>query len=373
MNRRTRLAVALVCALWAARGTAVQAQAFGYPWGFGGFGWGGWGASTVEGDLAHGLGAFAAGAGFYNKQTAIADAINTDTVIRWNEYLHEAQMSANRRYAQRRAMARDRVIQSAEATRKRLRDNPEPRDVFQGDALNVALDEINDPRIYGRALRSAKVNIGGEKIRTIPFQYAAAAITVSIDQLANGPLPAALLAADFQADRQAFKDLDRQIVAQIEDGKDPDPETIKKLLGAIYAAEEKAAKILPRNSRERNEADRYLKALHGLAAMLKTPAIDLILAGVENRPDATLGDLLRFMGAFNLRFGVASTPQQQQVYSFLYPKLVQLRDEVAPALASTAAPKTSGHEPEDFFSGMSYDDLEKKAPRSQAAGDRPQR
>jgi hypothetical protein len=372
MNRRTRLAVALVCALWAARGASVQAQAFGYPWGFGGFGWGGWGASSGEGDLAHGLGAFAAGAGFYNKQTAIADAINTDTVIRWNEYFHEAQMSANRRFAQRRDLARDRVLQAAEATRKRLRDNPDPRDVFRGDALNVALDEINDPRVYRRDLRSAKVKIGGEKIRTIPFQYAAAAITVSIDQLANGPLPAALLGPEFQADREAIKALDRQIVAQVEDGKDPDPETVKKLLGAIYTAEENAAKIWPRNSRERNEADRYLKALHGLVAMLKTPAIDLILAGVENRPDATLGDLLSFMGAFNLRFGVASTPQQQQVYSFLYPKLVQVRDEVATALATTAAPKTNGHEPEDFFSGMSYDDLVKKAPRSQAAGDRPQ-
>ncbi len=69
------------------------------------------------------------------------------------------------------------------------------------------------------------------------------------------------------------------------------------------------------------------------------------------------------MTAFNLRFGVASTPQQREVYNFLYPKLVQLRDEVAPALATSAAPKASGSEAEDFFSGMSYDDLQRKAPK----------
>jgi hypothetical protein len=105
--------------------------------------------------------------------------------------------------------------------------------------------------------------------------------------------------------------------------------------------------------------------------MLKTSAIEVILAGVENRPDATLGELLNFMTAFNLRFGVASTPQQREIYSTLYPKLVQLRNEIAPALATSAAPKTSGTEAEDFFSVMSDKDLQKKAPKPQAAGGRP--
>ncbi len=52
----------------------------------------------------------------------------------------------------------------------------------------------------------------------------------------------------------------------------------------------------------------FLKALHGLVAMLDTPALDLILAGVEKRPEATLGELLGFMNAFNFRFGPATTP-----------------------------------------------------------------
>jgi hypothetical protein len=363
MKMQYRFAIALACALWVARDTPASAQMFGYPFGFGGFGWGGWGAATPEGDMAQGLGAFAAGAGFYNQQTAIANAIDTDTVIRWNEYLHESQMAANRRRAQRRAQEKDRNATALAAIQKRLRDAPERRDVIQGDALNVALDEIDDPRIYTRVLRGAKVKIGGDTIRNIPFRYAAAAITTSIDQLATGRLPAALMTPDFEPDRAAIKTLDRQIMAQIEEGNDPDPDTIKKLLAAIYATEEKAGKLLARNSRPRNEADRYLKALHGLVSMLKTPAIDVILAGVENRPDATLGDLLRFMSAFNLRFGAAATPRQQQVYLELYPKLVQLRDEIAPVLATMPQLQASGTEPEDFFAGMSLDDLQKKAPK----------
>ena len=38
--------------------------------------------------------------------------------------------------------------------------------------------------------------------------------------------------------------------------------------------------------------------------MLETPAINILLAGVENRPEHHLGDLLTFMESFNLRFGV---------------------------------------------------------------------
>jgi hypothetical protein len=136
-------------------------------------------------------------------------------------------------------------------------------------------------------------------------------------------------------------------------------------LGVIYAAEEKVASIYsdPAKRRQRNEADKYLKALHGLVVMLKAPSIDVALAGVEKRPDATLGELLNFMNAFNLRFGVATTPQQRAVYQSLHPKLRTLRDQVAPAHAASATPTTSTTAAEDLFSGMSYDDLQKKAPR----------
>ena len=56
---------------------------------------------------------------------------------------------------------------------------------------------------------------------------------------------------------------------------------------------------------------------------------------MEKRPDATLGELLGFMNAFNLRFGPATTPKQKEVYDSLYPKLVDLRNQIAPALAAT--------------------------------------
>jgi len=362
MSRGSRLAVLVACALWTVPAGSARAQ-WGYPAGFGGYGWGGWGGATVEGDIARGMGVFAMGAGIYNKQTAIADAINAETVLRWNEYMHQAQMERNRRFWARQDRNLAANNQARSEIQERLRNNPEPRDVMRGDALNVALDEINDPRVYTQALRGANVKIGGEQIRAIPFQYAAAGITMSIHQIATGNMPAALRRPEFDADREALKTLDEQILAQIDEDKVPDPETVNKLLSAIIAAEEKAARILPANSLDAKQASRYLMALHGLVAMLKAPKLDEFLAGVEKRPDTTLGELLRFMSAFNLRFGPATTPQQREAYSALYPRLVALRNQVAPALAAAKPFRPPGTAPEDFFSRMSADDLGKRAPK----------
>jgi hypothetical protein len=361
MTRLFIRACASVFALTLIQGATAQAQ-WGYPFGYGGYGWGGWGGQTAQGDFARGLGAYAMGAGYYNEQTAVANSINVDTVMRWNQYVYEAQMNANRMHAEKLAADRAQTNLAGDQIRERLRNNPERADIYRGDALNAALDEINNPRVYSKALQGGQAKIGGEAIRNIPFQSASAAITISIHQLVKGGPPKALQTPAFASDLETLKALGQEIRKQIDDGKDPDKETIGKMLAAINQTEDKADTLLPKNSKDRVEADRYLKALHGLIAMLETPALDLILAGVEKRPEATLGELLGFMSAFNLRFGPASTPKQKEVYDSLYPKLADLRNQIAPALAAITAAPTSGTEPGDFFSGMDYKDLRKRAP-----------
>ncbi|MGO9913329.1 MAG: hypothetical protein ACLQIB_01255, partial [Isosphaeraceae bacterium] len=119
MTRKSIRACASVFALLFIQGACAQAQ-WGYPGGYGGYGWGGWGGQTAQGDIARGLGAYAMGAGYYNRQTAVANSINTDTVMRWNQYVYEAQMNANRLHQGKLAMERFQTNQAADKIRDRL-------------------------------------------------------------------------------------------------------------------------------------------------------------------------------------------------------------------------------------------------------------
>ena len=67
---------------WVPMGTSARAQ-YHYPPGYGGYGWGGWGGGGTSsvGSTARGMGAFAAGAGYYNVNTAQARSINAQTAF----------------------------------------------------------------------------------------------------------------------------------------------------------------------------------------------------------------------------------------------------------------------------------------------------
>jgi hypothetical protein len=366
MDRTLRASAVLAAVLAAALGTPTPARAqWGYPGGYGGYGWGGWGGggSTVGGSYARGLGVYAAGAGMYNEQTAVARSINANTVMNWNQYMYESQMNANKTNMERRMKRKGENIKYRDQIQARLRDNPNQADIDSGDALNVAMDEVNDPRVYSRALSAAKARVGGEAIRDIPFQYATEAITTSVHQITQGGAPAPLKTPEFQTLRGELKDVAGQIRKQVDDGQKPDPALVDKALKLVEQAEAKVDKTMTRNSREWSESQKFLKAVHGLLVMTEGPAINVLMAGVEKkRPDATLGELLNFMNAFNLRFGAATTPRQRQVYRTLYPMLVDLRSQAGPAVASAAPAASPGAAP-DFFSGMDVNDIKAKQRR----------
>ncbi len=360
-----RWAVVLTMALGLAQAVSARAQ-----YGYGAYGgWGG-GGQTPGSSLARGMGVYAAGAGQYNVQTAQARSINANTRMQYNEYMY---LSTQNETAKHHALVAGQQADNIKAQNEihaKLRNHPDQHDVYMGDALNVAVEEIEDPRVYSKNLNKAKITIGGKLVRDIPFRYAPACVTTTIHQLVQGPPPAPLMATDFDDDRAAFKELAKEIRKSIEKGEAPNSETVKKAVAVVDAAVAKADQILPRNTKDRNDADKYLKSLIGLLGMIQSPALNVILAGVENHPDATLGELLSFMSAYELRFGQAKTQAEKLAYDKLYPLLVDLRDEVAPALSGAPPLKADPSAVGEFYSQMSYDDLRRKPSAPPRPGNR---
>jgi hypothetical protein len=359
----------VVRGFFAAAAALLLAQAparaqYYYPGGYGAYGWGGWGGGTgtVQGDIARGLGAMAAGAGVYNQQTAVANAINAQTAMQFNQYMFLSQMETNRRYHQKLAERKKDVNETAATVYDRLRNRPEAADIARGDALNVVYDELTDPRVYVKVAKGAKATVKGSLIREIPFQYASAAITTSVDDLTRRGAPEALRQPPFEADRAELRAIADELRRQNQEDGQYDKATLEKAQKKVLEVLKKVDTVFPKNSRNWNESRKFLKSVYGLLRMLETPAVDVLLAGVEDRPEASLGELLAFMQSFNLRFGAAKTPAQKAAYNTLYPLLTALRDEAVGSNPPSPPPPGSADpaQARAFFENMELQDMTKK-------------
>jgi len=354
------IAVLLACSAGESR-----AQYYG---GYGGYGWGGWGGGTgtVQGSIARGLGAYNIGAGIYNEDTAVANSINADTIMRWNEYMFLSQQEANRREYVRRQRQMRRDANSGDELYKRVRDNPQEGDIDNGDALNAILDQITNPKIHSTALRFIKDPIDAKAIREIPFENASEAVTLSLSQLTGEDgWPPALQGPTFEPERRAYQDAVNRAVKEDEQGQ-LTPDTIQ---GVNVAAANLRAKLEANKPPDRVEyvnAVSYIRTLLGMARMLEKPQVDKILAELDSVKSTTVGNLLGFMHTYNLRFAPATTPPQREVYRGLYAIMDPARDRILKDAGLDQGDAAAALTPDrrraasDFFSGMQLDHL---APR----------
>jgi hypothetical protein len=344
--------------------------------------WGGWGGagSTVQGSMAAGRGMYAAGAGQYNVQTAQARSINANTAMQWNNYMYACnQQNAASELArnQRRQQA---TIETQDATYKRLHDNPEPADVHRGDALNVVLTELVNPKIYATVTEKSTQPIDSALVKNINFQYAANMILISLQDVSSRAVPDALATRpEFETDRQSIRAIVAQGRKEAESSNQVSPATLGRFRDAVKAAQAKADAMFEQGSRQRDESDNFLKALYGLGKMLERPQIEQFLKGLDRYPQTTLGHLISFMHTFNLRFGAAKTPEQEAAYDQLYPLLVQLRDRTqaqdqGPSpVAAAQAPLPDPRGAMSYFSGMPYSQLQPQPGSNPGAAPAPPR
>ncbi len=361
MHRKVLIAFAVGLLMM---GFANPAQAqFGYgyyPYGYGGYGWGGWGAGTAQGDIARGLGYFNMGAGIYNRETAVARSINTDTAIRWNQYVYLSQQEGTREYFARRDAEIAKDKDAYNALIKRIQEDPTARDIERGDALNAALDQLSDPRIHSSALRMADTPISAQMIRDIRFRNAAEAVTFSLSQLkASTQWPAVLLEPRFEPERKEFETVVEEAREDSLDDGQVTPETLAKMRGFVSRLQQKLAAMPLDDRAENQEAVKFVKTVAALTRMLEKPDIERVLAELKKVEKTTLGNLLAFMHTFNLRFAEATTPRERQLYQELFQVLDQTRDKiiVEANLDDTTAKQENKGNVHDFFSAMDLDHI----------------
>jgi hypothetical protein len=317
------LAIAL-----AGLGSTAQAQ-------YGGYGWGGWGgSSTIGGDVARGMGVYAAGAGQYNVDTAQARSINSQTMMNYNEYLYESIQIAHQNYYKKVAARKERNNVAIQELEQRHLYQPTREDVVSGDALNAILVQLGNPSLPSSLLDNAATDmkLAGEQIKLIPLKFAQRGVIVSIDRLSVADGWPGVLQGD------AFKPLRDRYMAIVQEAKElPEDQTLPdaKITEAIaiIGQMQKLALSLGQSkqitSPDYAAAERFLKPLAGMLQAARQPDIRKILRQAAEKESIPLANAISFMEVFNLQFGTAKSPEEVALYTqSLYPMLRQLRDRV---------------------------------------------
>ncbi len=275
------------------------------------------------------------GRGAYNEDTAVARSINNDTYLRWNQYMYQSQQHANNLYHQRLRAEHMNIDKARAAIQDRLRNHPEQRDITDGDALTVLVDELLDPSAGGLSLGSIKTPIKAELIQQIPFRVASEGVTICIDQMTmNAEWPLALRVDAFKPERDGLR---KAVLEALEEDKKGEllPKTVENVQAAIDRLRIKFNELVPPTSPDYIPAHDTIKAMAGLAKMLYSPKIEEILAELEDYAGTTLGELLAFMQAYNLRFAAANSFQQRRIYRKLYPLLLEQASGRSGSVASS--------------------------------------
>jgi hypothetical protein len=376
MSVRSLRRAVLAATLLLLPAASARAQ-YAYPYGYAPYGWGGWNSiGNVYSSYARGLGLYAMGAGIYNLDSAEARAINVNTNIYLNEYLYQCLLNKDRRLWRAKLRQQKATDDALQAHQDRLRNAPTNEDIQNGEALNVALTELTDPRYSYQVADVAKdIPIDGALLQQIPFRNASEAITFGLNELSDDEPPALLKRPEFADLVRSYRSIIDDLDKQTDSSQAVDPETVRKLRKVLQDADKSIKGLEGVDPEEKSQAERHVKTLLGLTYMLDGPSLDVYLADIKGKA-TTLAKLLVFMQSFNLRFGSSDNPNQNMAMSQLFQALSQAREEVFGEGTGTLplnAPQHAEHKQQvqRFFSGMHTAEMDPEANRAKAAGGNP--
>ena len=84
---------------------------------------------------------------------------------------------------------------------------------------------------------------------------------------------------------------------------------------------------------------RYFTTMASLSRLLNDSGSKEFLDLLKNDEERTVGNLIAFMDAYNLRFGPATSERQLQVYRMLVPVLTSIRDQVKTGEYTPSSPE----------------------------------
>jgi hypothetical protein len=209
-----------------------------------------------------------------------------------------------------------------------LAQEPTKDQIENGDALNLAVAHLSDPKLGALVSRAAEVPVAASLVAEVPFESASDRVTFILDELrAAVRWPQVFPEQRFAGAKKTFDDLVARM--QREDQVD---DIWAKTLGEArgFLSDLRATLVAQplKDAGDQKEAMKFVAAATALVHLMEKPDIRPAISALFKLKDTSLANLLGFLHAFNLRFGVATTPKERDAYHRLFAILDQTRDEV---------------------------------------------
>jgi len=285
----------------------------------------GW-SSTVQEGVLRGWGEAAIGMGFHNYYTAVAGAIQADTLMRANQYAYASYLETERRYNERKTYEHARRVVARERIRDRLINHPQLSDVYRGEALNALAWLIADMKIHPSAQRFTGVSLPGGTLDKIPLVHAASKRTFSKARLdVKDRWPRLLRDPVFAVAHREYEAALDQALDHVFNRRlaQADIDALDEAVYSLHAQFQDQSQCA--NEDDRRQCQQFIDQLAETVRTLRQPQMEMVLLGVMNYLGTSVADLLAFMQQNQLQFGKAETPQERELYQNLQPLLAQHR------------------------------------------------
>lgn len=287
-------------------------------------------------------GSFLRGLGSYNLNTARADSINTDTVIRWKEDLRRIENERRDLQARKLAGKKIKIEEAKEQLRQqeiKLRLDPSPDDIRSGQALNALLFDLTDPDIKSDDWASKIVKLpDGASVKNLIFRFtpsgsssnASKALSKGVIALSmldiEGKWPTAMKQKELDAERRSYETAYASLRNQLQTDTF-NVKSLEQLDNSLRALKAKVATAVTKERGYRDEALKFVDDLTNATRFFDAATIDYakeILVDTQDHDATTVGELVGFMLKYRLQFASAERSATGRVlYGQLYEAMQQ--------------------------------------------------
>ena len=289
-------------------------------------------AQTVEGDILRGQGAFAAGAGWYNLNTAKANAINVEAMRNYNQ---EVRSNYDRIYnyylnrEKKQAKSKEEAEKRAKEKIEQIQKSPTVDDIRSGEALNMLVLQLTNPDVKQKDWYAHAVALPDASVKDIAFDYYPNGMTakdlsirVCLSRVSkNIDWPIALTDNDFDDERKAYQQAVSQVKADVIKGRLERAE----LVALTTSLDGLLAKINKVHGQDKmgflTAAKEFHAELKSATKLFDGTVVDYsseLLRETERYDVKTVGELLAFMLKYRLFFSKANSPRANVLYNNLY-------------------------------------------------------